>query len=468
MDITKLASYLDVVLLFAGAVALLVVLYYYQTIARLQKNVLSEKRNILLLLASGVLLFSYLLFGYRLLSRQGIFQSNFASGEDTFASVLFFSGAIFVLYASQIFRNSFLKIDREFAAIFKNISAGIHTVNADGVVDFASPSFVKLCASTGTKDVVGKPLSKVALYHDKGYDVAMRNAFQNHKGLSMDIPVVFEDGEPIKYYRVIATPMDDTGDVKPGRTLVFVEDVTEQRLLDQAKNDFISIASHEMRTPLTIIRGNASLIRDDLAAVPNNIEMLSMASSIEGGSVRLMKIVNDFLDVIRLEDGVARLNLKMEIFDLVPIIQKVTADLQDLATKKDLTLTFRAPAVPVPLVQGDGERTEQVLINLTMNAIQYTDKGTITLSVETEGQYITCKVTDTGVGIDKESQQNLFNKFGTANRTFVRSKEYGSGLGLYICKLITDAMKGHVQLESSEPGVGSTFSFSLLVANTTA
>lgn len=468
MELTQLASYLDVALLFAGAGALLVVIYYYQTIIHLQKNILSEKKNLLLLLALGLLLLSYLVFGYRLLTRQGIFQSNFAYSEDTLTSTLFFAGAIFVLYASQVLKNIFLKINREFAAIFKNISVGIHTVDGKGIVDFASPSFLNLCAETGTKDVIGKPFSQIALYHNTGYDVAMQDAFQNRNGVSIDLPVAFTDGSATKYYHVLATPMNDASDAGPGRTLVLVEDITEQRLLDQAKSDFVSIASHEMRTPLTIIRGNASLIREDLVAVPNNVEMLSMTSSIEDSSVRLMKIVNDFLDVIRLEGGVTQLNLKMETFDLVPIIQKVAANLQESAAKKNLTLAFAAPAVPLPLVQGDKDRAEQVIINLTMNAIQYTEKGTITVSVDKDDQYLTCKVTDTGIGIDKESQKNLFSKFGTANRTFVRSKQYGSGLGLYICRLITDAMKGRVQLDQSEPGVGSTFSFSLLIATPNA
>jgi signal transduction histidine kinase len=249
------------------------------------------------------------------------------------------------------------------------------------------------------------------------------------------------------------------------RVLVLVEDVTEQRLLDRAKSDFVSIASHEMRTPLTIIRGNASMLREDLVAgAGSNPDAVSMVSSIEGSSIRLMKIVNDFLDVIRLEGGQAKLSLQKEPFDFNSIVQGVVADLQAAATKKNISLTFHAPESPLPLAMGDKERAEQVAINLVMNAIQYTDHGGIDVSVKKDGGSIMLTVKDTGIGIAEAFQKNLFQKFGTAGRSFAHSKEYGSGLGLYICKLLADVMAGHLQLEKSVPGAGSTFSFSLPLA----
>ena len=594
MDILQFLNYGDAALLLMGVGALLLVLYYYRAIDRLPKSIMPGDRNRLLPFLIVLFLVSYAIFGYRLILDQGIFQGTFASYEDTLSSILFFAAAIFVLYATQTLQKTFSKLNTKFAAMFDNAPLGIHTVDAEGVIDFASPMFLAICGAKNAEDVIGKHISKIPLYGG-GVDAILGDAIKAHKRFETELSFAARATDPKSYYHLLVTPMDESSaptkkhmlvlledvtkrkqleeSIKQHNTdlenqriilenvaenmtvgaillntageplfinstakklancaeaenakaypiivdafkkiqldqliatclkgspfkgtemdindkvvslsstclttlgagqtlgsaffghLILLNDITEQRTLDRAKNDFVSIASHEMRTPLTIIRGNASLVREDLKEVANNTELLGMVASIEDGADRLMKIVNDFLDVIRLEGG--RIQFKKEAFDLVALVQKVTTDLQGSAAKKNIYLKFKMPESSLPLVDGDKERAEQVVINLVMNAIQYTDQGGIDVEVRQEGASLVFRVSDTGVGIDKGSNPDLFKKFGTSGKTFIHSKEYGSGLGLYICKLLVEAMGGHIELEKSEIGTGSTFMFSLTVA----
>ena len=146
-----------------------------------------------------------------------------------------------------------------------------------------------------------------------------------------------------------------------------------------------------------------------------------------------------------------------ESFDLVALIKNIVADLQQAAAKKNIYLKFDEPTTHLPLASADKERATQVFINLAMNGIQYTDQGGITITIEDNKPFLRVLVSDTGIGISAEFKKSIFKKFGTAGKSFIHSKEYGSGLGLYICKLLVEAMGGTIELVKSQFGAGSTF-----------
>ena len=244
--------------------------------------------------------------------------------------------------------------------------------------------------------------------------------------------------------------------------VLLIEDITEAKVLERSRDEFFSIASHELRTPLTAIQGNASMLLDYYADKLPDDEMKQMLQDISSAGVRLIKIVNDFLEVSRLEQG--RLKFEGTTFAVTEVVEGVLSDVKSLAEKKSLQLRYDPPATVLPQVFADKDRVKQILINLLGNAINYSTDGSITITLLQEGEYIKVRVKDNGVGISAEHQSLLFRKFQQAGDTLARDVTQSTGLGLYISKLMIEGMGGGITLEESQPGKGSTFAFILPIA----
>ncbi|HEY4521116.1 MAG TPA: PAS domain-containing sensor histidine kinase [Candidatus Paceibacterota bacterium] len=240
-------------------------------------------------------------------------------------------------------------------------------------------------------------------------------------------------------------------------TLIWIDDITSQKLLERAKDQFLAIASHEMRTPLAVIRGNAELLLEE-PGIANSAELHDETESIIKSAVRLLNIVNDFLDVQSFDQG--RIALKIERVDAKALLTETINDLSKLASDKGLSLKLVASSDDIPSVYLDPYRLQQIFINLISNAIHYTQAGGVVVYVERDETTVRILFEDTGIGISPEDQPRLFKKFETSN-TFLRSREYGSGLGLYISNILTQSMGGTLKLDRSEVGRGSTFSLTL-------
>ena len=241
--------------------------------------------------------------------------------------------------------------------------------------------------------------------------------------------------------------------------VVLIENITEQELLNQFRNNFIAIASHEMRTPLTIIEGNAELILQSIERKPETEETVKFLTSILNNSLQLLNVLHDFIDVVQQEEHQVKLNITS--FDFVKLVRGIVSDMQTIAKEKEIYLKFDEPQTDIPLISSDADKSRQILVNLIGNAVHYTDKGGITVDlakIDDGGKsFLKVSVADTGIGVSRENQAMLFQKFGTVQGNFVHRTEYGSGLGLYICRMLSTAMGGSVGLEKSEPNVGSTF-----------
>jgi signal transduction histidine kinase/ATP-dependent protease HslVU (ClpYQ) peptidase subunit len=264
-----------------------------------------------------------------------------------------------------------------------------------------------------------------------------------------------------RYYRAVVGPVRGNGEEQKG-AVVAIEDVTEQKMLDRAKDEFLMIASHELRTPLTAIRGDASVLNKMISTKPKPAELQPVLDDIEESSTRLLGIVNDYLEISSLEQG--RLVIKLDKVDIAEQIKTVVHENQSIANDKKLKLVFKSPkSNPTGyLAKADKNRSRQVIENLVANAIHYTGKGSITVELSRSDKSINCRVKDTGVGISKASQSRLFHKFSQAQENLLtRDPSRSTGLGLYITKLMVEKMGGNIVLESSNPGKGSVFSFSL-------
>jgi PAS domain S-box-containing protein len=241
---------------------------------------------------------------------------------------------------------------------------------------------------------------------------------------------------------------------------LLITDITEQKVLERSKDEFFSIASHELRTPLTAIRGNASMIIDYYSQSLTDPELRHMIDDIHESSVRLIEIVNDFLNVSRLEQS--RIEFKKQPFDVPQLVSEVIAELKATIPPPPVPLISSPPDQPLPQVLADRDRTKQVLFNLFGNALKFTTQGQITISFVPQNTDLEIFVTDTGRGIPSAQQGLLFHKFQQAGESlFTRDTTKGTGLGLYISRLLVEGMGGKIRLVKSEPDVGSTFSFTL-------
>lgn len=242
--------------------------------------------------------------------------------------------------------------------------------------------------------------------------------------------------------------------------LIIVHDVTEEKVLSRSKDEFFSIASHELRTPLTAIRGNASLIKQFFSEKLKDPELIEMVNDIEESTVRLINIVNDFLNVGRLEQG--KMVFKNSEFDLYTLAEESVKQYQVTGSRQKLYLKVEKPDNVLPLVYADQDKVRQTLINLVGNSLKFTESGGVTINFKGDANYVYVYITDTGRGILPANQALLFKKFQQAESSlYTRDTTKGTGLGLYISRLMVEGMKGKIWLEKSEPNVGTTFAFSI-------
>jgi signal transduction histidine kinase len=227
--------------------------------------------------------------------------------------------------------------------------------------------------------------------------------------------------------------------------------------LDRLKSQFLASMSHELRTPLNSIIGFTSLLRRELTG-PVNPEQKKQLDIVHSSANHLLALINDLLDVSRIEAG--RADLDREPFDFVDVVNEVVRSLKPMADRKGLevTATLTAPAIPM---NGDRKRTLQVLLNLVNNAIKFTAKGSVNVTAAVEGRNLVVIVTDTGIGIKKEHIGMLFEAFRQVDGSVRRVYE-GTGLGLYLCRRLLDLMGGMIRVES-EYGSGSRFTYTQLV-----
>ena len=225
--------------------------------------------------------------------------------------------------------------------------------------------------------------------------------------------------------------------------------------VDQMKDEFISIASHELRTPVTGIRGYVSMILEGTFGKVSG-KMEESLKMVEGAATRLASLVEDLLNVSRIEQG--RLAIEASPQDAGQIIKNIMAELSIQAKQKNLELKYQPHAEKLPLLNIDDERFKQVLINLIGNAIKYTEKGQVevTTAEKNNGKTLEIKIKDTGIGMSAADRERLFQKFYRV-QTEKTKNITGTGLGLWITKQIIELMKGTIMIDSME-GVGTQVS----------
>jgi signal transduction histidine kinase len=241
-------------------------------------------------------------------------------------------------------------------------------------------------------------------------------------------------------------------DPRIGGIIVNSRDITERKDYEQRKDDFISIAAHELRAPLTGVQGFAQVLAQRTARA-GRPDLVEIVSKITQQVSRMNTLVQELLDVSRLQTG----NL---VFDLQPValnavVHDIVEEIQPLAPRHRLVIAEMEPVI----VRADALKTAQVLRNLLLNAIKYSpDADRVIVRITQEDRVGRVRIQDFGVGIPVEEQERVFERFGRVQAT--RCQFPGLGLGLYITKGLVEGQGGTIEVES-RPGAGSTFSFTL-------
>lgn len=338
-------------------------------------------------------------------------------------------------------------------ASINSLSFGFVMVDINGNIILSNPSVLKILGVRTAPGTIDDLARYFALFNVKQKSrecvtfkkiIEIKDAVYRNKDLRIVFVPVFNDNIII------------------GHAIV-MEDITEAKIIERSRDEFFAVASHELRTPLTAIRGNTEMILDMYGDKITDASIKEMLADIDEGSIRLINIVNDFLEVSRLEQGNivldnSNFNLSETIEDVVKVIQMN----QEVVTK-GLKIKFEKTAGQEAFpVFTDMDKVKQILFNLIGNAIKFTKEGSVTVYCEKEKDFIKVRVVDTGIGVSVLNERLLFRKFQPAGEEVLRRDVTKStGLGLYISKLIIERMGGTIGLETSDLGKGSTFFFTI-------
>jgi signal transduction histidine kinase len=238
---------------------------------------------------------------------------------------------------------------------------------------------------------------------------------------------------------------------------------------NEAKSQFVSVVAHELKIPMTSIKGYARLLELGAAGVLDDSQK-TFIQTITSNVERMNRLVSDLLDISRVETG--RISLQMEALPIVTVIDETLSTTKGEIEARGLDLVLEVPD-NLPLVWGDRTRLVQVLTNLVSNAYKYTPQGSITIKAgvstaqlngqEEPGEYVSCSVVDTGIGIAPEDQERLFRSQFTRFENAV-DVAAGHGLGLWLTNRLVELQRGQIFFES-QLNQGSTFGFLVPVAD---
>lgn len=334
--------------------------------------------------------------------------------------------------------------------ILRSISDGLVVVNAQGEVMFMNSAAEKLLGKS-KGDIAGKNI------FENLSDNQIASVYREHPDIGEKTDKVAEivlhgQENTKKILRASSAVIEDTNGLTVG-TVAVLSDVTKQKEIDELKDKFVAHVSHELRSPLTIIKSAVLAVKDKIAGDinPEQEDLLKDASDSIG---RLERLINDLLDISKIESG--RMELKKVPVDLGDLVSNTVESSMLWAKSKGLTL--RTEVQPLPRLEVDPDKVMQVVMNLLSNAIKFTPaSGEITVSAQIDGQesFVAVSVKDTGPGIAPEHLEKMFQKF----QQFGHGRG-GSGLGLYISKELVELHGGKIWVESGL-GKGTKFSFTI-------
>ncbi|MGF1489927.1 MAG: ATP-binding protein [Prochloraceae cyanobacterium] len=340
-------------------------------------------------------------------------------------------------------------------AIIESISDAIVVVDAEYKIIAINPIAADL-TNTNSKLAIGNHFLDV-INHQELYKYIKKTA---ETGRSPEIEdkkdiLSLERGDRVRYYKFTITPVTTTEGNQLG-VILLLQDITKLKEIDQLKSEFVATASHELRTPLTGMSMSLNLLLEAAANKLNRRE-IELLKTAEEDVERLRSLVNELLDLSKIESG--KIEMDFDSVEIKNIAAKVIDKFQVQAEDKEVAIEANFNR-EIPKVKADPNKIAWILTNLISNALRYSDRGgKITVGAKNRGSWVDVFVADNGAGIAPEYQSKIFDKFVQVK---TEKDLGGSGLGLAICKEIVTAHGGKIWV-TSEPGEGSTFTFTLPV-----
>jgi two-component system phosphate regulon sensor histidine kinase PhoR len=367
---------------------------------------------------------------------QGRFDTRAPAAEDEFAPLL---SALNAAGASLEATISALRLERaQLEALLNASSDAIVAVDTAGIVVYLNDAARHMFEPAGAVET-GRPFIEVVRDHDLN-ELMLSAARSGERSVRV---VAF--GQAQRWLQATAVPIEGAG---AWAALAVFHDLTEVRRLDSMRRDFISNVSHELRTPLAGIRAAAETLQE--GALDDKPAAAEFLGHIQRETDRMTQMVEELLELSRIESGAAPLRFAQ--LDVAALVNDTAKRFRRQAERVGLTITAEAPQSPLTII-GDVERLERALGNLVANAIKFTERGgSVTLRAEAEDDAVVISVRDTGIGIEPELRERVFERFYKADK----GRGDGTGLGLAIVKHIARAHEGSVSVESF-PGRGSTF-----------
>jgi two-component system sensor histidine kinase ResE len=343
------------------------------------------------------------------------------------------------------FNMSALSQEKEqLASILSSMADGVITFNRDGTILITNPPADRFLQywyyenGEFSSDSEGIPLQLMELFQ---------------QAVDTETEQVDEISIQGRHWVILVSPLYSNRFIRG--VVAVLRDMTEERQLDKMRKDFIANVSHELRTPISMLQGYSEAIVDDIAE--SQAEKKEIAKVIYDESLRMGRLVNELLDLARMESG--HMQLTMEEMDIPTFIHRIINKFQGIAKDNEIFL-FAEIENEITSCSFDPDRIEQVLTNLIDNALRHTPKGgSVKLSVTSEDKGILMEVKDSGSGIPEDDLPFVFERFYKADKARTRGRA-GTGLGLAIAKNIIDTHYGHISVQS-KIGQGTTFSFLL-------
>ncbi len=346
----------------------------------------------------------------------------------------------------------------ELEALFTSIGDGAITTDEFGKITRINPKGLSILGYS-EKEMIGKwfPRKIQAVTADNKVinliDRPITRAFLNGDTVSQKSFYRRKNGDVIPVFITVSPILYDG---KPLGAIEVFRDITREEEIDRMKSEFISLASHQLRTPLSSIKTYSHMLVDGYMGSITPAQKKSLRTII-GASNRMNELISTLLNITRMESGTIR---------VTPKYVRVDALAQEAMQEVSLLAADRSISISVRIGKGSmGVRTDpllfkEILINLATNAIKYTPEGgSVMLKVNRRGDSVVASVTDTGWGIPVAAQKEIFSKFFRA-QNIVKRETTGTGLGLYLVKGLVDALEGKIWFKSEE-GKGTSFSVSL-------
>jgi PAS domain S-box-containing protein len=345
--------------------------------------------------------------------------------------------------------------------ILDSLSSGILAVDRENRIIFLNRALLRLLG-IDRDEWLGRPVGELLSAIEP--HVASPQNFRSGWDWLEDAEAVrtqqieWREADQVLSLREDSAPLRDTSGEVVGRLFAY-HDISREKEIDRMKSEFISIASHELRTPMTSIKGSIDLILSGFAGEvgADTQELLEIAQK---SCDRLVRLINDILDLAKIEAG--QVKLKLVPMDLAEAVERSIRGLKSLAEQSEVTFKLQKPEA-LPFVEVDKDRIEQVVTNLLSNAIKFSPpKGEVSIELSAGDGWVQCSVRDQGCGIPEEDLGRVFGKFQQVSDA---RRKGGTGLGLAITQALVHEHRGKIWVESRVTE-GARFIFRLPMAFT--